>query len=185
VKRDVAKVKGKARITAWSAMGAPSEGGTVDAGMAVLGMLQMSWLRAHAYGELLRRQVIEQGEDGPLQQEDMPDSSGLIGFTYGAAGRDGTIYAQSEAVRGLVLLESQERDRVVKYAKVAHDMGISDRITSLAEKWGDLVITRIMTVLDGLNLTEEQESMVPALIQAHLGQIDVNAMGGQPAIEGK
>src|SRR6187551_2511916 len=48
----VAKAKGEARITAWSAIGRPSGGQQLDSGMAVLGMLQMTWLRAAAYGEL-------------------------------------------------------------------------------------------------------------------------------------
>lgn len=174
-KRSVLAAKGEARITAWSAIGEATRG--VDSSMAVLGMLQMTWLRAAAYGELLRRQVaIEGGETGDPATEDQPGTSGLIGFRYGAAGKDGTIYAQSEDVRALVVLEAQERDRVVKYAKTAHDMGISDRITSLAERWGDLVVGRIMMVLDALALTPEQEAKVPALIQAHLGQIEIGSM---------
>jgi hypothetical protein len=179
VSRAVAKAKGESRINAWSAIGAPPESGSIDAGMAVLGMLQMSWLRAAAYAELLRRQVVEEGGESGALEEDAPEASGLIGFRYGAAGKDGTIYATNEEVRALVNLESAERDRVVKFAKTAHDMGISDRITSLAEKWGDLVINRIVTLLAELELTPEQEALVPGLIQLHLGQIDVGAMGSE------
>jgi hypothetical protein len=57
-------------------------------------------------------------------------------------------------------------------------MGISDRLTSLAEKWGDLVATRITTMLDALDLSPEQTERVPALLQAHLGSIDMDTMGG-------
>lgn len=179
--KQIARIQGQARITAWSAIGGPPESGSIDAGMAVLGMLQMTWLRVAAYGELLRRQVVAEGEvtsAEPHDPEGHPETSGLIGFRYGAAGKEGTIYAVSEEARALVALEAQERDRVVKFAKTAHDMGISDRITSLAERWGDLVVTRIMLVLEALELTPEQETLVPALIQAHLGQIDVGSIGG-------
>lgn len=178
--KELAMVKGQSRITAWSAVGAPPDGKTLDAGMAVLGMLHMSWLRAAAYGDLLRRQVINQppdpdGSEGiDADGEVKPD--GLIGFRYGAAGKDGTIFATNEEARGLVKLESEERDRVVRFAKTAHDMGISSRLTALAERWGDVVITQIMLVMDSLNLTAEQEARVPGLIQAHLGSIDVDAM---------
>jgi len=176
---EVARAKGEARITAWSAIGAPHGGQPLDASMAVLGMLQMTWLRAAAYGELLRQQVVtdeppEPDRDG-LQagQGEHVQGSGLIGYRYGAAGKDGHIYAVSEEVRALVALEAAERDRVVKFAKTAHDMGISERLTGMAEKWGDIVASRLTLILAGLNLTPEQEAMVPALIQAHLASIDV------------
>jgi len=181
VTRKVAKAKGEAVITAWSALGQPASGQNLDSGMAVLGMLQMTWLRAAAYGELLRRQVATEGgatDPGLFNPTDEElKGTGLIGYKYGAAGKDGNIFAQNEEIRALVALEASERDRVVKFAKTAHDMGISDRLTSLAERWGDVVVTRIMIVLDALELTPEQEAQVPALIQAHLGQIDIGAIG--------
>jgi hypothetical protein len=171
IRKDVARVKGEAAITAWSAVGKHTK---LDAGMAVLGVLQMTWLRLHAYGELLRRQVaLEREQASNLANTSAPDASGLVGFRYGAAGKEGTIFAQSEDIRALVLLEAAERDRVVKYAKTAHDMGISNRLTSLAERWGDVVATRVTVMLAALDLTPEQESRVPELVQMHLGQIDV------------
>jgi hypothetical protein len=178
--RDIAKARGSAKITAWSSVGDATD--TVDYRMAVLGVLQMTWLRLAAYSDLLRRQVVSEGmatEPELFDPEGTVESTGLIGYKYGAAGKDGNIYAQSEEVRALVALESQERDRVVRYAKTAHDMGISDRLTGLAERWGDVVATRITLMLDALDLTPEQSIKVPALIQAHLGSIDVDAMGTQ------
>jgi len=180
VKREVALAKGQARITAWTAIGEPDGGKHLDAGMAVLGMLQMTWLRAAAYGDLLRRQVeseLPTPDPEGFNPEHIVKSDGLVGYRYGAAGKDGHIYAVSEEARALVALEAAERDRVVKFAKTAHDMGISDRITSLAERWGDVVVTRIMVLLEALDLTPEQEDRVPALIQAHLGQIELGSGG--------
>lgn len=179
VKAEVAMAAGQAKITAWSALGSNAD--SVDYRMAVLAVLQMSWLRLAAYSELLRQQVVKEGgEPDPdgLQAGGEVNGSGLIGYRFGAAGKDGNIFAQSEEVRALVTLESAERDRVVRYSKTAHDMGISDRLTSLAEKWGDLVATRITTMLDALDLTPEQNERVPALLQAHLGSIDMDTMGG-------
>lgn len=177
VKGEVAKAQGQAVITAWNAMGAAPD---IDYRMAVLGVLQMTWLRLATYSELLRRQVVAEGEVTEAEifdpDEGDPKTSGLIGYRYGAAGKDGRIYAQSEEVRALVALESAERDRVVKFAKAAHDMGISERLTSLAERWGDLVAGRISVILGELDLTPEQQARVPALIQRHLGTIDMDAM---------
>lgn len=176
-KREVAIAQGQAVITAWNATGGAAN---IDYRMAVLGVLQMTWMRLAAYGELLRRQVAIEGDQaGDPGQERRPEASGLIGYRYGAAGKDGVVYVQSEEVRALVALESAERDRVVKYAKTAHDMGISDRLINLAEKWGDAVATRISEMLADprLNHTPEQAAMVPRLIQDHLGSFDVESMG--------
>ena len=178
--REVAKAKGEARLNAWSAMGRPAEGQGIDASAAVLGMLQQSWLRAAMYSELLRQQATKdahQPSDG-FDPDDPGSASGLIGYRFGAAGKDGNIYAVSEEARALVGLEAAERDRVVKYAKTAHDMGISDRLTAMAEQWGGQVIRQIVIILGALNLTPEQEAMVPDLIQAHLGSIELTGVGG-------
>jgi hypothetical protein len=176
------KAKGEARITAWTAIGRAAEGQQLEPGMAVLGMLQMTWLRAAAYGELLRQQATSEAPPEPdrdgFDPEAEPQSNGLIGYRYGAAGKDGTIYAVSEEIRALVALEAAERDRVVKYAKTAHDMGISERLTTLAERWGDIVAGRITLILAGLELTPDQEARVPGLIQAHLGHIDMETLAG-------
>lgn len=179
VKGQVAVAAGQAKITAWSALGSNAD--SVDYRMAVLAVLQMSWLRLAAYSELLRQQVAKEQTEPDLegiQAGEAVNSNGLVGFRYGAAGKDGTIFAQSEEIRALVILESAERDRVVKYAETAHKMGISDRLTSLAEKWGDIVATRITAMLDALDLSPEQTERVPALLQAHLGSIDMDTVGG-------
>lgn len=179
VKGEVARLRGEARINAWSAIGQPEEGYAIDSSAAVLGMLQQSWMRAHLYGQLLSRQVEKDGTDEVgLEGGEAEKVNGLIGYRFGAAGKDGNIYAVSEEARALVGLESAERDRVVKYAKVAHDMGISDRMTAMAERWGDQVVSRIMLIIAGLNLTPDQEAMVPALIQAHLASIELGSTAG-------
>jgi hypothetical protein len=175
-----AKAQGEARITAWHAFGAPA---TIDYRMAVLGVLQMTCLRLATYGELLRRQVAAEGEDTePLTDQnadgELADAGGLIGHRYGMGGKDGILYRQTEEVRALVSLEAAERDRVVKFAKTAHDMGISDRLTNLAERWGDIVASRMAAMLGDLNLSPEQALLVPELISKHLGSVDLEAIGG-------
>lgn len=174
---ELAAAQGQAVITAWSALGRAQR--EISPGEAVLGMLQLSWLRAHAYGELLRRQVVVDGEvSNPIDDGETPKTSGLIGHRYGMGGKEGILYRQTEEARALVALEASERDRVVKFAKTAHDMGISDRLINLAERWGDVVATRVTSVLVGLELTPEQEARVPSLLQAHLSSIDLGSMSG-------
>lgn len=184
VSSEVAKAQGRARITAFSALGAvPS----IDPGLAVLASLHMSWLRAHLYASLLEEQVGREAEDAPgswngdadpddddgygprgvARQSSPAGVAGLIGHVY-AADKVAGIFASGEARRALVDLEAQERDRCVRFAKVAHDMGIAEREVRLAEQQGELMATVIRNILGDLALTPEQAELAPASIQRWL-----------------
>jgi len=180
VSLEVAKAQGQARITAWSAMQAMPG---LEPGRAVLAMLHMSWLRVHLYAALLEEQVVGEAEDvvgswnGDADDDEVPrgvarqlspaGTAGLIGHTF-AADKVAGIFASGEARRALVDLEAQERDRCVKFAKVAHDMGIAEREVKLAEQQGQLLAMVINNVLGDLSLTVEQQQLVPTVVQARL-----------------
>jgi hypothetical protein len=169
----LAKAQGEA-VTAWSALsGTPA----VSATEAVLGMLQMSWLRAHLYAALLEQQVEQaqaDGEDdldGPgLGAGGVGKGAGLVGHTYGAV-KDIGVYASGEAVRGLAMLEAQERDRCVRFAKTAHDMGIAEQQVRIAEHQGELLAEAIRRILAALDLSAEQQSRVPQVVPGVLRAI--------------
>lgn len=166
----VAKAQGEA-ITAWSALaGNP----TVSATDAVLGMLQMSWLRVHLYATLLEEQVhaaqAQRGLDdgsGFGADETVGPGVGLIGQSRGAV-KDIGIYATGEAARGLTQLEAAERDRCVRFAKTAHDMGIAEHQIRVAEQQGQLLANVIQRVLGALDLTAEQRALVPDIVPREL-----------------
>lgn len=157
----VSKEIGQAQITAWSTGGQPD----INYTEVVLSVLQMTYLRLEVLSRMLREQAIE------LDEGSQP-TEGLIGYRYGAGGKDGKIYVVSEELRGLVQLEAAERDRAVKYAKTAHDMGIDERMTSLAEKWADDVGDALSKIFDGLDLSPDQEKKVPGLVERHLKVIE-------------
>ncbi|MGI5223567.1 hypothetical protein [Actinoallomurus sp. CA-142502] len=162
----VAKTQGEA-ITAWSALsGKPVVSNTE----AVLGMLQMSWLRVHLYAALLERQVNEAQAEAAREpavraavaeayDEVFEERSqgappvgpgvGLIGQQFSGV-KDIGIFATGEAIRGLAQLEAQERDRCVRYAKTAHDMGIAEQQVQLAEQQAMLLAGVVSRVADGL-----------------------------------
>lgn len=158
----VARAKGEA-LSAWSALAAADDGGpvTVDPARAVMAMLHMSWLRVHLLAGLLERQVASDGaaapEAGELGAVGHGDAStapgvpgatgGLVGHVY-AADKQAGIFASGEAVRALVQLEAGERDRCVRFAKTAHDMGIADREIELAETQARAVALALGAVLD-------------------------------------
>lgn len=177
---EVMKAQGQARITAWSAFGGLPD---VHPGHAVLAMLHMSWLRVHLYARLLEEQVVGEAEDVPgswngdaddegyprgvARQSSPAGTAGLIGHTF-SADKVAGIFPSGEARRALVDLEAQERDRCVKFAKVAHDMGIAEREVKLAEQQGQLLAMVINNVLGDLSLTAEQQALVPTVVQTRL-----------------
>lgn len=178
----VAKSEGEA-LNEWRAVTgqvavAPAE--------AVLGMLQLSWLRARMYGSLLQAQVDVEGENagaavaGAAAGDDDARSeggtSGLIGHTY-ASGKDVGVFASGEAVRALVALEAAERDRVVRVAKTAHDMGIAEREIRLAEAQGVMLAAVVRRILDRLELTEAQRRLIPVVVPEELRAVEAAASG--------
>ncbi|MET8334399.1 hypothetical protein [Streptosporangium canum] len=153
---EVLKAKGEA-LSAWRAVPGHVEVSPAD---AVMAMLQMSWARVHVYASLLERQVADAERDDP---RGTGQGEGLIGHTRSASGDIG-VYETGEAVRGLAQLEAAERDRCVRFAKVAHDMGIADREIRLAEGQGLLLAQAISRILDALDLTAGQRARVPEIV---------------------
>lgn len=153
---EVAKAKGAA-LAAWRAHTGVTD---VTPGEAVLGMLQMAWARTSLYALLLEAQVDLDGgpADGPGG-----GTSGLIGHNYSAV-KDIGIFASGEAVRGLAVLEAAERDRVVRFAKAAHDMGIAEAQVRIAEGQGRLLAEAVRRILARLDLTDTQRALVPQVV---------------------
>lgn len=152
-------------FSAWSAQAALEDDPPpmVDPSQAVMGMLHMSWLRAHLYARLLRDQV--EAEGGTVERD---PTKGLIGWRFGAAGAEGRVYRQSEDVRALVQLEAAERDRCVRFAKAAHDMGIADREIALAEAQARGVAVALGTVLEWLALDSARRDQAQELFMQTL-----------------
>jgi hypothetical protein len=195
VKASVAKAKGEA-ITAWSALSGQQ---VVSHTEAVLGMLQMSWLRVHLYAALLEEQVeaaqADPGSDQESFDKDLVDGqedaggrrggrgaasvgpgAGLVGHTFSGV-KDLGIFATGEAIRGLAQLEATERDRCVKFAKTAHDMGIAEAQVNLVREQAGLVAGLIGRILDSLELSPDQQKIVPGVVQRELRAV----AGGEAA----
>jgi hypothetical protein len=173
---DVLRAKGQA-LSAWRATPGVQE---VTPSEAVMQMLQVSWARFHLYASLLEQQVTHaQGEGGTGLGDDpeLGPGAGLIGHTRSGV-KDIGIFATGEAARGLTLLEEKERDRCVRYAKTAHDMGIADREIRLAEAQGALLAGAITRILDALDLSPSQRARVPEVVPGVL--LEIAGEAGQP-----
>ncbi|MFI6793642.1 hypothetical protein ACIBG4_40560 [Nonomuraea sp. NPDC050383] len=157
----VAKARGEA-LSAWRAVPGRQD---VSPAEAVMAMLQMSWARVHIYAGLLEQQL---AEADPTRGTGYGE--GLVGHTFSASPSVG-VYESGEAVRGLAQLEAAERDRCVRYAKTAHDMGIADREIRLAEAQGALLAGAISRILDGLELSAAQRALVPTIVPGVLLEV--------------
>lgn len=142
--RDLARTQGEANLAAWSAEAAGGSS-ALDPGQVVMDQLRVAVLRADIYGELLRIQIADEDVDG------------LVGPTY-AVGREGTRVETGERVRGLAALEAEWRDRVVRFAKAAHDMGIAERVVELEQQRAELVTGAFLAAIDALGLVPGDRS---------------------------
>jgi hypothetical protein len=178
---------------------------TLDPGITLLQLMTQAFYRAKLYGELLeqayeaaeRLQGVRGGRADGIDDLPSADSaadrdratqdlqrifatggvSALIGHTS-AADTDGGVFATGEAIRGLVTLEAQERDRAAGMAAKAVAAGLATRQVELAERQGALVadLIRALFADPELGLTVEQAAAAPAVAARHLRAL---AGGGQ------
>ena len=82
---------------------------------------------------------------------------------------DATIVADTDEARWLQVYQN-ERDRLVKVAKTAHDMGIDARRIELAERQAQMMFTVINGLVDAMQLSAEQKALVPQLLPTLIRQ---------------
>jgi hypothetical protein len=86
----------------------------------------------------------------------------LIGKTYGAAGKEGDVYATGEAIRGLAKLEADERDRCANFCRLAIAAGIAERLVKVAEQLAATIMRVLVGALDDAGVTGDQRQAVVA-----------------------
>lgn len=134
----MAKALGEANLLAWSTQAeGVAEAPMPDPGLVVLQQLRVASLRADLFGLMLRWQL------------EVDEEQGLVGDTF-AAGAEGQRVRTGEQVRGLVKLEAEWRDRTVRYAKTAHDMGIAEREVRVAERTGQQLAGAVRAILESI-----------------------------------
>ncbi|MBA2952138.1 hypothetical protein GON03_19165 [Nocardioides sp. MAH-18] len=158
----VAKALGEANLAAWSTAAKPADAVALDPGTVVLDQLRVAVMRADLYGEMLRWQL------------EVEDEVGLVGTVY-AAGRDGARVETGERARGLAQLEAAERDRVVRFAKTAHDMGIAERHVELEQERASLVTAAFRAALGVLELLPADRDLAVRTFLTSLGAGEVVA----------
>lgn len=148
------QVKAHAAVRAAVAKWAP---GTEmrDPGEVLLQLVTQSIMRAERYAEELDALIAE--------SPDLRDA--LIGDAYGEHGTK-----VGEYIRGLAVLEAQERDRAASFAQKAIAAGLAERQVRLAERQGEMLALILKGVIENpqLQLSEAQKTLFPVVIREQL-----------------
>ena len=164
--RSRAKAAVRAEVLAWG-LGSVD----IDPGEVLLRLVSQSSARAEHYARLLEEQYRHAAE-GTTNTALPGGIRALIGHKY-ALDREGGKVAVEEAIRGLVVLEAEERDRCAHFAAKAVAAGLAERSVRLAEKQGALIADVLRAVLADpeLGLSEQQREAVPSIARRHLALV--------------
>jgi hypothetical protein len=77
----------------------------------------------------------------------------------------------------LVKYYNEERDRLVRYAKLCRDAGVQERQVQIAEAQGEWLAATVDKVLEHLNLTEEQQQALPAIMGRVVDELEMTSDG--------
>lgn len=132
----------------------------VDPGEVLLRLLSQSTARAQAYATELAATVDNEGLSRALIGESrVPTENGS--------------YVSGEYIRGLAMIEAQERDRAANFATKAIAAGLAQRQIALAEQTGALIadVLRVALAAPELGLTDAQRAAIPVVMRRAQAQI--------------
>lgn len=131
--------------------------------------------------------------EGRIGQWDAPDPEIVASDDYpesaiaNPAASDPTLgglpHLQEETFKGTPTITEQhawlvvyreERQHMVKTAKMTIDAGLSTRMVRIAEQQGEMLSTAIRAILDALHLTQDQQVLVPQIVPQILRQVASN-----------
>lgn len=132
----------------------------VDPAETLIALVSQSASRVAFYARLLQAQydaAESKGQDGDAAA--VPAGvRALIGHRYTVS--EGTRWPVAEAIRGLVELEAQERERCAKWSAMAIQAGIAERAVRLAERQADLVVRVLTDAVGAAGLGEAERLRV-------------------------
>lgn len=141
----------------------------VDPGEVLLRLLSQSAARAQLYATELAELVDTEGlAQALVGQTRVPTEHGY--------------YVSGEYVRGLAMIESQERDRAAQFATKAIAAGLAQRQIALAEQTGAMIadVLRVALAAPELGLTDAQRAVIPMVMRRAQAQIVDAQSPGQP-----
>jgi hypothetical protein len=106
--------------------------------------------------------------------DDSPSKGG------GSPGLGGLPELMTETIKGTpmatdahswLILYREERAHMIKVSKLAIDSGVQERMVKIAEQQGQMLTVAIRAVLHALNLTQDQQTLVPTIVPEILRQV--------------
>jgi hypothetical protein len=67
----------------------------------------------------------------------------------------------------------KERQQLVRVCQAAIHAGVAERQVAIAEKWGAELAVLLRLILRDLELTPEQKQIAPAVIEQHIGRMEL------------
>jgi len=148
-KQVAAKAAVRAELLQWGLTDA-----TIDPGEQLLRLVTQSAARAEMYARELKALV----DESPNLRD------ALVAEVWISTEHD--TYKAGEYIRGLAKLEAEERDRCASFAAKAVAAGLVKKQTELAQLQGEMLVKALQTVLNKINLTDEQKQQVKAELRA-------------------
>lgn len=164
-KASVARAKGDANMAAWS-LEVAAELPPLHPHDRMLALIQLTSYRHAVYAEELRQLYVAEG------------AGALVGSTW-TAGRGGESVQTGEQIRGLTKLEGDERDKLARYLKAAHDMGIATQVIELAQGQAEIVVLAFRAALEAAGA-----SLLPA-DRAVMVETFLHRLGGRDVVVGE
>lgn len=149
----------------------------VDPGDVMLRLIAQSAHRVQRLSDAVTAAVQAQGDLNPMWQKDReaietameitgydPALAVLLAPDYAITKDGGRVYI-GEKISALEQLEAQERDRCMKFCKIAIDAGLEERRVKAAEAQGMHLFTVIRLFTESLALSAGQREQVPAALR--------------------
>jgi hypothetical protein len=140
-----------------------------DPGEVLLRLVTQSRMRVDAYSSLIEQKI---ADGQTLYGNDFTLEHILVGNSMVAIG-EGEAVKVGEYIRGLVQLESQERDRLGMFAAKAIAAGLAERQVRLAERQGELLaeLMRMIATDPEMGFSPAQREAMPHVLRRHLALV--------------
>jgi hypothetical protein len=145
---------------------------TDDPGEVLLRLVTQSRMRVDQYAVVIEEKITEGqriwGDEFTLERILIGDNMAMT--------PDGDLVKTSEYIRGIVQLESTERDRLAGFAAKAIGAGLAERQVRVAERQGELLAELMRMVMSDaeLGLSDSQREAMPRVLRRQLSLVQSN-----------
>lgn len=125
-----------------------------DPGEVLMRLLAQSYGRARLYAAAI--------EDKYQQVGGLEEA--MVGDNLVLNPNTGSLVKVGEYIRGLATLEAQERDRAAKFAALAIQAGLAERVVRVQERQAAQMADALLAAFGRMQLNPEQVALMPAVL---------------------